>query len=240
MGQFFNVDTDAVVVHTAKLESLHRSAFPNAVRGTLNGLAFDVKKNTMPAEGSKVFVERQKNFLKANSRVDMAKGFNVDAMVSRVGFVSLGGSNRAVDELEQQEKGGAINNRSFVPMDPARTAKSPRRIVSRKNRIGGIRNVVQTKDVAGKNPGQKFVKAVLKAGIKGHVLTDKTLLRVDRIKRLKKGWKFKLTPLYSFEKGRKVKVKATHFMEKATEKTMKSADEIYFKEAERQFEKHLR
>jgi hypothetical protein len=52
--------------------------------------------------------------------------------------------------------------------------------------------------------------------------------------------RFKLDAIYSYKKGRSVNVKATHFMQKATEKTMKKADDIYIKEAERQFEKALR
>ena len=39
-----NVDNDKFVYFTNKLESLSRSAMPKAVRGTLNGLALDVKK----------------------------------------------------------------------------------------------------------------------------------------------------------------------------------------------------
>ena len=42
-----NVNTDAVVALTNKLEKLHRSAFPVAVRSTLNSAAFDMKKDTI-------------------------------------------------------------------------------------------------------------------------------------------------------------------------------------------------
>ncbi|MBL4809315.1 MAG: hypothetical protein JKY43_04565, partial [Phycisphaerales bacterium] len=49
MAVEFNVNTDAVVSLTNKLEKLHKSAFPVAVRGTLNSAAFDVKQKSMPA-----------------------------------------------------------------------------------------------------------------------------------------------------------------------------------------------
>lgn len=39
-----NVNTDATVALTNKLEKLHKSAFPVAVRSTLNSAAFDMKK----------------------------------------------------------------------------------------------------------------------------------------------------------------------------------------------------
>jgi len=43
----FNINTDAAVVLTNELEKLHRSRLPNAIRGTLNSVAFDVKKHTL-------------------------------------------------------------------------------------------------------------------------------------------------------------------------------------------------
>ncbi|KKL54819.1 hypothetical protein LCGC14_2261580, partial [marine sediment metagenome] len=82
-----NVNTDKVVVFSNKLEKLHRSAFPIAIRGALNNAAFDVKKNTMPVSAEKEFTIRRKNFFKANSRVNMAKGFNVRTMQAMIGFV---------------------------------------------------------------------------------------------------------------------------------------------------------
>jgi len=235
-----NVDTDALVQYTNKLEKLPKSAFPSAVRGTLNGLAFDVKKNTMPESAKSHFTIRQNNFFKANSRVETARGFDVDSMKSTVGFVPFGGTNTAVDDLEKQESGGVIPGRSFIPMNAARTGKSPDRVVSRRNRIRGIKNVVRVDDAKGKTPGEKFIKSVVFAGKGGHILHENTLFRVDRLSRAGTNWKFKLAAIYSFEKGRKARIaKATHFMEKAVEKTRQKADEIYFKEAERQIKKHM-
>lgn len=40
----FNVNTEELKAFTKKLETLPRSALPNAIRSTLNGAAFDVKK----------------------------------------------------------------------------------------------------------------------------------------------------------------------------------------------------
>src|SRR5687767_16018423 len=82
-----NINSDAVVKHTNTLEKMHRSAMPLAIRNTLNSVAFDVKKNTMPASAEREFVTRAPNFFKANSRVEMARGWNVDSMQSVVGFI---------------------------------------------------------------------------------------------------------------------------------------------------------
>lgn len=236
----FNVNTDSTVVLTNKLEKLHRAAFPNAVRGTLNSLAFDVKSKTMPEQVQKDFVNRQKNFFKANSRVEKAVGFNVDNMSSAVGFKSLGKKNKAVDDLEQQERGGVIGGRSFVPMDSSRVSRSSKRNVSKRNRISGIKNIVKTKEMPGSSKGVKLIKAVTLAERGGYVLTDNALMRVENLKRKSGRWKFKLKAIYSFKKDRTVKIKATHFMKKATEITAKKIDKIYFDEAERQFNKYMK
>lgn len=223
-----NVNDDAFVYFTDKLESLSRTAMPKAVRGTLNSLAFDVKKTTMPFEVNKTFEQRQKNFFKASSRVNTARGFNLNSMESQVGFMKLGNSD-AVENLEHQEHGGKIDSRSFIPTSSARISKSKKRNVSRKNRIGKINNIVKSK-------GKKdLVRSVHSAGKDGFVLHQNMLFRVNSIR----GRKFRLTAIHSFKKGRSVNVKATHFMEKATKATAKKAPEIFKSEAEFRIKKHF-
>jgi hypothetical protein len=87
----------------------------------LNKAAFDVKQNTMLKSAEASFVKRQPNFFKANSRVEMASGWDLDKMQATVGFNSSGlkggSNNHAVEDLEQQERGGTIKSRSFIPTD---------------------------------------------------------------------------------------------------------------------------
>ncbi len=237
MSFAININTDEFVVFANKLEKISRSAMPNAVRNTLNGMAFDVKKNTMLKSSEKNFTNRQKNFFKANSRVETAKGFDIHGMSSKVGFKSLGAKNTAVDDLEFQERGGKIKKREFVPVKGARPGKNIGKLVSKKNRLGRISKVVKVGYTPGKTGPQKFVKSVLKAGKGGHVLTDKSMIRVNNIRRTKKGLKFTLKTLYSYEKNRSVKIKATHFMEKATEQTSKKGRSIFNKEGAKQFKR---
>jgi len=240
MAVEFNVNTDAVVSLTNKLEKLHKSAFPVAVRGTLNSAAFDVKQKSMPAFAFVSFEQRQKNFFKANSKVEMARGFDVKSMESVVGFKSLGGSNDSVDELEQQERGGVIKSRSFIAIDTGRVSKSHARIVQKKNRISTMPNVVDARKAKGKNKRQKFVKSVIHAGVGGLVLSEhkgkEILWRVNSLNRDSNG-KFKLTALYSFKKGRSVNVKATHFMRKASLNSAKLLDDFYIVEAKKQIKR---
>ena len=243
----FNVDTNDVIVFTNKLEKLNKSAFPNAVRGTLNSLAFDVKKNTMPKSALR-FKKRQKNFFKSNSRVNMAKGSNLRSMKSEIGFANKAKTAKgAVEELEQQEHGGVIDDREYIPVKSARTSKNNSRMVQKRNRLGtiGIKNIVKTSGMSAKNRGGRFVQAVKEAGVGGFVqskLKGKDLTMVWRVNSLNrtKGGRFKLTAVYKVNESKNVKVRATHFMEKATKKTAKSANKFYIKEAERQFKKALK
>jgi hypothetical protein len=126
-------------------------------------------------------------------------------------------------------------------LEQARVSKSIKKLVSRRNRISKISNVVNTRSIEGKNEGQKLIKAVHKAGAGGFVLShfnNKGILwRVDSLTR-NKGGRIKMTAIQSYEKGRSVKItKATHFMEKSSNKSIKKGNEIYIKEAERQINK---
>jgi hypothetical protein len=234
------IDTKEVIKFTNKLEKISRLALPMAVRGTLNSAAFDVKTNTMPKKAKDSFKERQPNFFKANSRVEKASGFDIRSMKSTVGFTegSAKNNNYAVKELEQQESGGSIPKRSFIPMSPARGGDNSR-LVKPNARLKKIKNLVDSNKVTGTTPQQRFVHAVALAGKGGFVLGNKSpkvLWRVNSINRTKDG-KFKLTPVYSFSQGRKVNVPATHFMEKASTQSAEKLNDFYAKEAERQIAK---
>jgi hypothetical protein len=244
----FNINTDAAVRFTNTLERMHKSALPNAIRGTLNKVAFDVKKNTIERAADAKFVKRAPNFFKANSKVEMAKGWNVSGMRSIVGFTSeglSGGNNYAVKDLEQQEHGGSIDKKSFIPLTPARSNKAkPVRPV---NRLSKINNIVNSKNAKGKNKHEKFIKSVIHAGVGGYVLGNQepaVLFRVLKIssKKLRvrgrsNTTRVKLKPLYTFKKDRSVSVNKTGFMQKASLESASKLDVFFQEEAKRQFEK---
>jgi hypothetical protein len=234
-----DVNMDDVVVFSNKLEKLNKTAFPNAVKTALNSAAFKVKKETLLAEASKTFEKRQPNFFRANSRVKMVSGMNVNNMESMVGMIDLKGNNHAVKDLEQQEHGGRIGGKSFIPLKTARTSKKYEKRVSKKNRIGTIRNVVDSRSVPGRSTKQKFVRSIHSAGNGGHVLHNGILWRVESTVRKRNGM-FKIKPLYSYKRGRSISVKATHFMEKATMASAKDMDKFFIKAAKTQFNKALK
>lgn len=232
-----NVNSDAAVKFTNTLEKMHRSALPNAVRSTLNSLAFDVKKNTMPAKAEQTFTQRVPNFFKANSRVDMAKGWAVDKMQATVGFIGgrSAGSDQAVKELEQQEYGGTIAKRSFIPLNTARGGSSSKKVAPR-NRLSRISRVINSVTMQGKSPAQQFRRAVGQAGAGGYVIgnnTNRTLFKVESITRSG----YKLKPLYSFRQNRTVRVSGTGFMRSASLQSAGMAERFYEREAKRQIER---
>jgi len=238
-----NINTNANVIHTEKLERLHRSALPVAIRSTLNSLAFDVKKRTLAKVTKKTFEERNKTFFKANSKVDQAKGFDVGFMKSTIGMFEnrlKGGNNFAVKDLEQQEHGGSIKGKSLIPLRSARISKSHKKRVRPKNRISQITNVVNSLRVRGKNPRQKFLVAVSQAGTGGYILHKSILYRVDSLSSSGK-YQVKLTALYSYKKGRSVDIsRRTKFMERASKISRKRTDEFYAKQAKKQIDRLTR
>jgi len=233
---FLNINAHDVVLHTQRLEKMHRSALPLAVRDTLSGLAFYTKKETMPAEAQKAFVNRSKGFFRANSRVKPARGWNIDKMEAVFGFIN-GDSIQAIEDLEKQEHGGTINGRAFIPLKTARTSKSEVRLVARRNRLSGIGNVVSTNDVSGRNHKQRVVKAAINASTSGYVLSKKVLYRVKKLNRKGRNTQLKLIPLYSYKSGRSVKVTGRKFMSKSIKRTMLGLDKMFIKNAEKQFKR---
>lgn len=254
-----NIDSDELQAYVKKLRGMHKSAFPNAVRETLSKAALNVKQKTMPKSAKKEFTQRSPNFFKANSSVDFAKGYNVGQMKAVVGFVStklkLGSKNFAIKDLEKQEYGGSIGGRSLIPMSRARTGNNPKKNVKKTNRLSEIdfSKVVKSNRIAsklgGKNKKQAFIRAAIMAkklyGAESYVLGNakngkKTLSRIDSISTnlQTKKLEIKRTPLYTYAKGRVVKVESTHFMKRASFETQSNMNAIFIQEAQKQFERN--
>ena len=170
----------------------------------------------------------------------MAKGSSLPSMESEVGFVSLGSKNPAVDNLEEQERGGTIDDREFIPIDSGSRSrgKADRNVVKRSQ----LRNLPEFKDVSkqkGKNRKQRMYLAALK-GKKGDLmLTEDRVIRIDKISsNLKtRGTKVKFKMLYSFKENRKVKVEKTGFMKTAANWSASDTPRFFKEQFEREFKK---
>lgn len=242
MSFTINVNTDANVIFVNRLERHSKAAFPVTIRTVLNKAAFNLKTKTMPAEAKDTFENRSPNFFKANSTVIKAGGFDLRTMKSTVGFTDQrlkGKNNYAVKDLQQQEEGGIIKKKAFIPMTTARGGKN--KLVRPINRIQNFGNkIVRPSGTSGANYKQRFIKSVYHAGKGGLVLArykNKMILwRVNSLNTTSKG-NFKLTPLYSFKAGRSVKVKETGFMKTAAEIEHSKMDKYFLEEARKRLEK---
>lgn len=237
-----NINTDACFRYADKLEKLHRSSLPNAVRGALNDTALDVKQNSMPKEASIEFVNRTKTFFKANSKVNFAKGWDINLMKSEVGFFEnrlvKQATNYSIKDLEQQEYGGEIDGKAFIPTVLSRLSRSYKRLVKANARLSEIRKkgIVVAEKMGAKTPRQRFVQASFRAGVGGNVLYKGILWRIESFDGHKK---VKRTPLYSVKKGRSVRVKPTGFMREASETSHKKMEMFFIKRAKFEIEKRL-
>lgn len=234
-----NINNDAVVAFTNTLEKMHRSALPNAVRGTLNRCVFYVKNTSLPQSANAAFTNRQPNFFRANSRFENAKGFNLASMKATVGMTegSLKGQhNYAVEDLQQQEHGGVIQRKSFIPLPGARINKSLQKNVRANARLSAIKKIVDSRKMPGKGSREKFVHAILEAGKGGYVLSGTVLWRINSTKKTGRFFKDK-TAMYSFRRGRSVRVPQTSFMKKASTIQPGKMEDFYQAEMKRQIEK---
>lgn len=246
-----NIDTSEVVAFTNKLEKMKKSALPVAIRTALNSTAFDVKQRTLLKNAKDEFEERSKNFFKANSRVDMAKGFKVDNMESIIGMVEknlVGDNNYSVKDLEQQEHGGRINKKAFIPLPSARNSNSHSKMVRPNNRLTSIRNVLDSNkqkvvNVLGSTTKQRFLRAAMRAGAGGYVIGNygksRILWRIENvtINRFRNKVDIRKTPLYDYRENRSVRVGATHFMRTSSLQSAKLMESFYIKEATKQIQK---
>jgi hypothetical protein len=213
-----NVNTDASIQLTAKLEKLHRSAFPSAVRNTLNEVAFNAKK-IVPKKASYNFTIRQKNLFNRMTLIDKAVGFNVKQMMSKIG---VDGSKESLsDGLEKQETGGVINGRKLIAHDFARVSNSPSKKVKSKNLFNKIGKIGTAKE---RVKGSKYFR--IKKGSKETVFERKS--------------KSKITPIYVIRQTNKSKVKAKPFINNSAIKASKEMENIYEKQATYQFKKYLK
>lgn len=266
MNTVLNINTRELNEFSKRLESLSKTALPNVVRKTLNDAAMDVKKDTMP-ESARVFIPRQKNFFTANSRVEFAKSSSsISNMQSSVGFMEKGlkgENNYSVKDLEQQEAGGKIAGRSFIPLRSARIGNSNTGLAKAQFRLSSImEKIANASDFTGKNDRQKFIHAASFVGKGGFVIgtgeesnfvyyiawigrTDKKHSMSKRglgagIKNRKGNTVVNAIPIYSIEGGRNVNVEGTHFMEKASEKTTRKIEKMFIANAEERFKRVLK
>lgn len=203
-----NVNTDDAVELSRRLTKIHKSALPVVVRQTLDSVAFQTKQKDLLVSAKANFIERDSRFFKAFSKVEKAKGFNVNKMVATVGMIKT--NKDATQNMSTQEWGGMID-RSLVPLDSARLSGNQSKKVKSKNRLGKLGSIPK----GGRITSRKAIAGAARRAGKGNLIVTgirkRIVYRVARISRKS----FKLEALYSFIEGRKIKVKPTGFVRKA-------------------------
>jgi hypothetical protein len=216
-----DVNTDASIELTAKLERINRSAFPSAVRNTLNGAAFKTKK-LVPKKASLNFTIRQKSLFRKFVLVDKAQGFNVNTMKSVIGLRSTGGKDRLIDGLVKQELGGVVDKRRLVAHDKARISGSNQKKIRKKNYLSNFIGRVGTPKKRVK--GSKYIMINGSAG-------KKTIFEVKNKK---------LTPIFTVRNTDKTRLKKRPFLRPVAVLVSKKIPQMYKNNAEFQFKKYLK
>lgn len=162
------IDSSACINAAYALTEINRSALPVCVRQTLNQASLDVKLDVSDNDKNP-FVHRHKTFFKASSHIDYAKGFDVNTMRSAIGFMPNPNKKTAndfsVQDLEQQENGGQIGGKAFIPTKAARRSGQYKKSVMERFRMSEIGNSILNSDdnTKGKTNAQKFILTAILA-----------------------------------------------------------------------------
>ena len=231
----FNVNTDAAIILTAKLERMHKSAMPSAIRSTLNDAAFAMKQKEILDSAKSNMNVRNPSFFKRFTGVKRANGFNVGSMYSEVGFQDRGqnSARKAINKgMESNEFGGQDNDGGMY-IGKTRTAKG---LVKRNARFDKAK-VLKSKSKS--NVARMYASAKSKKQVFINTSKGRFLVQVKKFERGASGSgpDIKLDFLMRHRKQYVAKAKATHFNKEAALKTQKQMDNFYKKNAEYQFNK---
>jgi curved DNA-binding protein CbpA len=224
------------------LNKLHRAVLPNAVRFTLNDLAFDVKKNTLIPAVDKTMILRNQPFFKKYSGVDKASGYEINKMYSEVGFIPSGNATESVERLKQQDEGGTLQDRNMVPLDKSRIGST----LKGKVRGANYMNKIKLAGHVTKGDKQGLIRGVTRSRIssggagKGvSIIYGEILYEILGYKRLRKTNSIKLNikPIYSYKKNRKITVKPHRFISKSAMESSNKCQELFNKNLQTQISK---
>jgi len=136
--QYLNVNLDANIKLTAKLERMHKSAFPSAVRSTLNDAGFHHKQKEILISAKQNMTVRNPSFFRKFTGVKRATGYDVNSMYSEVGFKNTDPNRmkgrKAIEGMEHNEVGGSDNTGAMY-LGKARTGGTLNRLVRKKSRF---------------------------------------------------------------------------------------------------------
>lgn len=240
------VDSSELKKYEKDLKKLHKSAYPVAVRSTLNNAAFEMKKDDFQKSVKKNFKGlKSKQFFVRHSGVEKATGFNVKTMNSKMGMLEMGNpaARKAVSEMPKHEKSGVIDD-GVAYLKHARRSSNLRRFVRTENYYDR-KKVISGRSPAGRGEGtrkSKFVARAFRAKNEDkpffmNTLKGNVLVKVTSIK--KKGRdSVKIKSRLLLMERKRVKIKANHFASEAGKSTSKKIPKMYEKEFGKQIKKY--
>jgi hypothetical protein len=246
-NQVLNVNTDAIIHLTAKLERLNKYAFPATVRSTLNDAGFQMKKKEILDSAKLNMTVRNPSFFRKFTGVKRAVGKDINSMYAEVGFKNTDPNpikgKKAIVGMEHNEVGGSDNEGSMY-MEKSRTANSRDRLVKRKGRFnktnlvkGRVRSKKSVSNTMNMISSFEEKKPTFIKTKKGTFLVQVTDVRYNM------GTKkndFKLDFLMRSRKLNVAKARATHFVKESAIKTSKQMELFYAKNSQYHFNKVLK
>lgn len=241
----FNVNTEGVIHLTLRLERINKSAFPSAVRSTLNDAAFEMKQKNILESARKNMNVKQSNFFKANTGVERARfSRNVESMQATSGFINKRGikANKAVEYGMEANEIGAVDTTGLMYKKATRTGRG----LVRRNKYydkgkvtkSYLRSNIKTKKTTkGSYVQRAFASLVDKAPVMVDTKVGRAMIMVKSITNVKGKLRIKSDLLMMDRTVKKAKAKATHFNREAAQKTQKQMEGFYLKNAEFHFNK---
>lgn len=238
-----NVNTDANIILTAKLERLRKSSFPSAVRSTLSDAAFEMKKTNIRESAENNMKVRNPTVFKKFTGVKRANGFNVNSMYAEVGFIPKDGikGDKIPEGMENNEVGGT-DDTGWMYMPKTRTSGSKSRGLVRRNaRFDRNKNLSRQRNGKGGFISNAYRSKKEKKPFDLKTSKGSFLVIATSFEKSDSGIpNIKLDFLMRERKNFKARAKATHFNKEAAIKTSKQIDDFYKKNFDFQMNKFWR
>ena len=245
----FNVNTDASIILTAKLERLNKIAFPAAVRSSLSDCAFYMKKEGIYLSAKKNLTIRTKTVYKKFTGVEKARfNKNIEQMKATVGFIPKDGvkGSKVPQGMESSEFGGT-DKEGLMYLSASRAYKNSKKLVKKSNRYDQTTRAQGHKKRIRTNGGKSSVMAMMASWQEGKPVFIKAksgvkyLVKVNSVFDMSTGKRdFKVDFLMRSRDKKPSKSKATHFVKEAALSTQKLMEDFYAKNAQFQFDKVLK
>lgn len=238
----FDVNTDSAIRLTAKLERLNKSAFPAAVRSTLNDASFEMKKTNILFSAKRNMKVKNPMFFKRYTGVDRAKfSSNIEAMYSTVGFVDRS-SRKAQKAVNTGMEANEVGNVDSTGMMYKTATRSGRGLVRRKDYYNKSKLTTNKGKAKNSYVASAFASLKDKKPIMVNTKKGRAMIMVKAIKKMKRGsskgkLQIKSKLLMLDRTVNKAKAKPTHFNREAALKTQKQMEGFYLKNAEFRFQK---